>query len=423
MHRAGLLLPALALVCGAGCQQETPRPAPLRTDLYLAADTETFEARVPRHATLDSLLRRHSLRDDLIMPIVQAAREAFDPRDLQADHSYRLVRTLDGLLRVFEYELDADRFLRIVSPSRREPDALAVEIVPYDKRTDVAAARGVIDREHPSLVAAIDAAGENVQLAISLAEIFAGDVDFENDLQPGDRFELLFEKVYREGAFAGYGHILAAQLLNEDRDLKAFRFTIDGKGAYYDQRGRSLRRFFLQSPLQFQPRVTSRFSYRRMHPVHGGFRPHLGVDYGAPHGSRVIAVAAGTVLSAGWNGGSGRMVRLRHANGYESYYLHLSSFAKGIRAGARVEQGQLLGRVGSSGTATGPHLDYRLRRNGVFVNPLLEHRRLPPGQPIPAAYRDAFDVARDRAIAELSKTLLAAAPAPAAPDATRALPQ
>lgn len=423
MRRAGLVLPALALVWVAGCRQETPPPASPRSDLYLATDTETIEARVPRHATLDSLLRRHSLRDDLVAPVVQAARGAFDPRDLRADHSYRLVRTLDGLLREFEYELDADRFLRIVSPDRRRPDALDVQIIPYEKRTDVTAARGVIDREHPSLVAVIDAAGEHVQLAISLAEIFAGDVDFDNDLQPGDRFELLFEKVYREGAFAGYGHILAAELVNEDRALHAVRFAVDGKAGYYDERGRSLRRFFLQSPLKFQPRVTSRFSYRRMHPVHGGYRPHLGVDYGAPQGSPVVAVAGGVVLSAGWNGGSGRMVRLRHANGYESYYLHLSLFAKGIRPGARVDQGQVIGRVGSSGTATGPHLDYRLRRNGVFVNPLTEHRRLPPGQPIPAAYREAFDIARDRVVSELSKTLLAKGQAPTAPDATRALPQ
>jgi murein DD-endopeptidase MepM/ murein hydrolase activator NlpD len=425
MQRPGLLVPAAVVLCVAGCRQAPAPPIPPRVDINLAVDTETIETQVPRNATLDRVLRSHAIREELVVAIVEAARGSFDPRRLRAEHSYRLVRTLDGLLRVFEYEIDADTFLRIVSPDRRTPETLEVAVVPYEKRTEVAAAQGAIDREHPSLVAAFDATGENIQLAIALAEIFAGEVDFDSDLQPGDRFELLFEKIYREGAFAGYSQILAARFVNEDRDLQAYRYTVDGKAGYYDAEGRSLRRFMLASPLRFEPRITSRFSYRRRHPVHGGYRPHLGVDYGAPYGAAVVAVASGTVVSAGWSGGSGRMVRLRHASGYESYYLHLSSFAKGIRAGARVDQGQLIGRVGSSGTATGPHLDYRLRKKGVFVNPLVEHRRLPPGAPIPAAYREAFMIARDAARVDLSKTLLAVGPpAPAAaPDAVKAAPQ
>jgi murein DD-endopeptidase MepM/ murein hydrolase activator NlpD len=415
-------------MCGllylAACRQAPAPVAPPRTDIALAADTETIETRVPRNATLDRLLRDHAVREDLVIAIVEAARQSFDPRDLRANNTYRLVRTLDGLLRVFEYEIDADKFLRIVSADRRSPAALDVEVIPYERSTETAAVRGVIDREHPSLIAAFESTGENVQLAIALAEIFAGEVDFESDLQPGDRFELLFEKVYREGSFSNYGQILAAQLLNDDRDLQAYRFTVDGKANYYDSKGRSLKRFMLASPLRFEPRVTSRFSYRRRHPVHGGYRPHLGVDYGAPHGAAVVAVASGTVVSAAWSGGSGQMVRLRHAGGYESYYLHLSSFGKGIRAGAHVSQGQLIGRVGATGTATGPHLDYRLRRNGVFVNPLAEHKRLPPGAPISAAYREAFELSRETARSELSKTLLAfGPPAPlTTPDAVRAAP-
>jgi murein DD-endopeptidase MepM/ murein hydrolase activator NlpD len=425
MQRPGLLVPAAVVLCVAGCRQAPVPPVAPRVDIHLAADTETIETRVPQHATLDKLLRSHAIREDLVIAIVEAARESFDPRRLRAEHSYRLVRTLDGLLRVFEYEINADTFLRIVSPDRKSPEALEVRVVPYEKRTEVAAAQGGIDREHPSLVAAFEATGENIQLAIALAEIFAGEVDFDSDLQPGDRFELLFEKVYREGNYAGYGPILAARFVNEDRDLQAYRYTVDGKAGYYDAEGRSMKRFMLASPLRFEPRVTSRFSYRRRHPVHGGYRPHLGVDYGAPYGAAVVAVAGGTVVSAGWSGGSGRMVRLRHASGYESYYLHLSSLAKGIRPGASVHQGQLIGRVGSSGTATGPHLDYRLRKKGVFVNPLAEHRRLPPGAPIPSAYREAFVIARDAARVDLSQTLLAVGPPPPlpTPDAVKAAPQ
>jgi murein DD-endopeptidase MepM/ murein hydrolase activator NlpD len=145
--------------------------------------------------------------------------------------------------------------------------------------------------------------------------------------------------------------------------------------------------------------------------VHRTYRAHLGVDYGAPRGAPVVAVADGVVVTAGWAGGGGNQVRIRHAGGFETYYLHLSSFAKGVRRGARVNQGQLIGRVGSTGTATGPHLDFRLRRHGVFVDPVRERRRQPPGQPIPAVHLEAFRSARDAMVRDLSSTLLAEAPA------------
>ena len=158
---------------------------------------------------------------------------------------------------------------------------------------------------------------------------------------------------------------------NEGKEHQAFRWVnpADAEGRLLRREGRSLRRFVLASPLRFKPRVTSGFSRRRLHPVFRTVRAHLGVDYAAPTGTPVVAVANGVVVSAGWAGGGGRQVRIRHASGFESYYLHLSSFAKGISAGAHVDQGQLIGRVGATGTATGPHLDYRLRKNGVFVDP------------------------------------------------------
>ncbi len=192
-----------------------------------------------------------------------------------------------------------------------------------------------------------------------------------------------------------------------------------GKAGFYDDNGRSLKRFFLRSPLRFEPRITSGFSRSRLHPVFRTYRAHLGIDYGAPVGAPVVAVASGTVVSAGWSGGGGNMVHLRHASGFESYYLHLSAFGSGIRAGAHVDQGQLIGRVGATGTATGPHLDYRLRKNGVFVNPLIEHRKLPPGEPIPDSQLAAFRSQRDATLQRLSSTLSAEGPA-RKPDAIQA---
>jgi murein DD-endopeptidase MepM/ murein hydrolase activator NlpD len=417
-------LAALAVfLCLGGCGRgpERGRTPPRRADIVLPPDTETIAARVARNATLDSIFREASLRGEVATAAIEAVRGLFRPREfLRAEQPYRLVKTTDGLLRSFEYQMDVDRFLRVYCPDIAEPERFDIQIVPYEKRTELGAVHASIDADHPSLVAAIDEVGENVQLAIALAEIFGGDVDFQSDLQPGDQVELLFEKIYREGQFAGYGDVMAARLLNDGRDLQAYRFTRDGKAGYYDEHGRSLRRFFLKSPLRFEPRITSRFSYRRLHPVYGTFRPHLGVDYGAPVGAPVQAVASGSVLAAGYSGGAGLMVHLRHSNGFESLYLHLSSLGKGIRRGARVQQGQLVGRVGASGTATGPHLDYRLKRNGAYLNPLTIHKKLPPGEPIPALMRAAFDAERERLVREMSTTLMANASPATGRDAVKA---
>jgi murein DD-endopeptidase MepM/ murein hydrolase activator NlpD len=400
MRRAAFWLVILPVLAAAACAPPGPPEPAHGSDIVLRPDAETIEARVPRHATLEGLLRQHDLPGELAHAAVAAAQEVFNPRHLRADHPYRLVRTFDGLLRQFDYHIDSERFLRIVRLEESDEPAFEVEVLRYVRESALVSIQGEIGGEHTSLVAALDAAGENVQLAIAMAEIFSGEVDFNNDIHPGDSFELLFEKVLREGEFAGYGPIVGAQLSNRGRTLQAFRFEgPDGKAAYYDEQGRSLRRFFLASPLPFQPRITSHFTRRRLHPIHRTYRAHLGVDYAAPQGTAVQAVAHGTVVSAGWAGAGGRMVRLRHAGGYESYYLHLSAFGPGIRSGARVTQGQLIGRVGMTGTATGPHLDYRLRKDGVFVNPVTEHRRMPPAEPLPPRMMPAFTAARDLAIA------------------------
>ena len=389
-------------------------------DVRLTSEIELIEARVPRHATLDTLLRAHHLQDGFVAGAVAAAGAVFDPRQLRADRPYRLVRTIDGLLREFEYQIDTDRFLRIVNRLGDAGGGLDAEVLAYEKQTDIVAIDAKIDGDHPSLIAAIDESGEHVQLAMALAEIFSGTVDFESDLQPGDSFRVLFEKRSHDGAFSDYGAILGAAIAVDGRRHQAFRWIDPGNGkpSYYDENGRSLKRFFLRSPLRFEPRITSGFSRRRLHPIDRVYRAHLGVDYGAPTGSAVVAVANGVVVSANYSGAGGNMVHLKHPGGFETYYLHLSGFGKGIRPGARVEQGQVIGRVGSTGAATGPHLDYRLKQAGVFVNPLATHSRQAPGEPIPASHLAAFRSSRDALLAQLSSTLLAdAAPRP---DAARA---
>ena len=338
--------------------------------------------------------------------MIEAVRPAFDPRRIRSGNTYRLVVGGDGALRSFEYDVDDDRFLQVNAPVGGD-GTLSVEMIHHVKEHAEVAIRGFIDGPHTSLVSALNGAGENVSLAVEMAGVFGGEIDFNTEVRRGDRFDVLFEKYYRDGEFAGYGDVVAAEFVNAGRRVQAFRFTLPGDddALYYDEQGRSLRRQFLRSPFRFEPRVTSRFSKRRLHPVLGVYRPHLGVDYGAPTGTPVVAVAAGAVVSAGRSGGSGNMVRLRHTNGYETYYLHLSAFADGIRPGARVAQGQTIGRVGATGLATGPHLDYRMRRDGVFVDPLIEHRKLPPGEPVPERHLAAFHEVRDQALRRMSSAI------------------
>jgi murein DD-endopeptidase MepM/ murein hydrolase activator NlpD len=421
-----------AAVLVAGCSQQ---PAPQASASALAAvqvqeqATRLIEARVPRNATLASLLRAHQVSDDIVHHFVETAKTRFDLRRLRADRPYRLQVGLDGAIREFTYQIDADKFLKVVGfDAKATPDALPeydVQVVPYEKHKALMSVRGEISKETPSLIAAVNEAGESIGLALEFAKIFEGEVDFGNELQPGDSFEILFEKVVRQGEFGGYGDILAARFTTGGRSFEAFRYEVPGQKAdFYDRDGRSMRRFFLKTPLKFEPRVTSGFSFRRVHPVLKTARAHRGVDYGAPSGAPVLSVASGTVVRAGWTGGGGNSVYLKHDNGYETRYLHFSRIAPGLRAGMRVAQGELIGYVGSTGLSTGPHLHYELLKGGVHVNPLDEHRKLPPGQPIPAgalaayvehrdrqAYR--FAGSPDRPLGRLAKAVAPAAPATA----------
>jgi murein DD-endopeptidase MepM/ murein hydrolase activator NlpD len=400
------------LIAGCGGRAEPP-PAPSgAADITLTPDTTVFRGEVPRNATLASMLAAHGLAADTVQRVVTAAQTVFDARRLRSAQPFSLERTLEGSLRFFEYEIDPDWFLRVFPLATGAPDVRA-ELVPIPKTLEHARAAGTIGGDTPSLFQAMEATGETAELTLALAEIFSGEIDFNSELQPGDRFALSFERWNREARASTYGAIEAAEFRNDGRVLRAIRFTPPGgKPAYYDEQGRSLRRFFLKSPLKFDPQITSRYSLRRLHPVLGTARAHRGVDYGAPTGAPVVAVSSGTVVSASYDNANGRMVRLRHAGGYQSYYLHLSAFAAGIGAGARVSQGQTIGRVGSTGLATGPHLHYGLQRNGQWVDPVREQRNMPPGEPVPASAMDAFAAARDNALATLAQ---AAQEAPADP--------
>jgi murein DD-endopeptidase MepM/ murein hydrolase activator NlpD len=410
LHRVfSFLLVAIFAVSGCARRPQAgdePSSNPAAHDFSLASEVHVVSARIARGTTLASMLRAQKLAAADVTALIAEAAAVFDLRKVRADQPYRLQTSLEGSLKEFEYEIDGDRFLQVM---RSTADALVATIVPIPKTRSVEVVQAQIDRQATSLVAALGAAGETIDLTLAIADIFGGEIDFSTEVQPGDRVELTVEKQYRDNhVFAGYGPVLAAEFVNAGRHVRAVRFAPDGeKASYFDDRGVSMRRFFLASPLKFQPVITSAFTTSRLHPILREVRAHLGVDYRAPEGAPVQAVADGVVVSAGTSGGAGRMVHLRHANGFETQYLHLSSIA--VRAGSHVRQGELIGRVGSSGLATGPHLDYRLKQHGVYINPVTAHRAMPPADPVPAAQMAAFTAARDSAFAKLSADVAHAA--------------
>lgn len=227
--------------------------------------------------------------------------------------------------------------------------------------------RGTIEN---NLFEAMYKAGEDAELAANLASIFEWEIDFFKDLRPGDRFVVLVEKKFIKDKYAGYGKILAADFYNQGKLKRAVYYNDGNKNkGYYNEKGEGLERGFLRVPLNYS-RISSRYSTSRLHPVLGYHRPHYGVDYAAPTGTPVKATASGIVKIKSRSKGNGNYIALRHPNGYETFYLHLNGFNRAIRQGSHVEQGQIIGYVGSTGYSTGPHLDYRIRKNGKWLNPL-----------------------------------------------------
>jgi murein DD-endopeptidase MepM/ murein hydrolase activator NlpD len=368
--------------------QLAERMAEVHAATVVPEPTWVVKGRVSPHSTLGGLLD-HVLPPASIDGLVQAARPVYNLARISAGQPFGLALGPDGLVAAFTYGIDELRTLRV----RRMGDRLKAEILTRTYDTELATVSGTIES---SLFGAVAEAGEHDQLALDLADIFAWDVDFNTELQKGDSFRVAVEKLSLGGRFSRYGRILAAQLLRGDRVLRAVRFEAGRGPGYYAPDGTPLRKAFLRSPLRFT-RISSGFTAARMHPILGRITTHYGVDYAAPEGTPVGASADGVVTLAGWLDGYGNTVKLRHANGFETLYGHLSRVQ--VRVGQRVEQGATIGAVGATGLATGPHLDYRLARNGAFVNPLTA--QLPPAEPLAPEERVVFEAARDAQLVHL----------------------
>jgi murein DD-endopeptidase MepM/ murein hydrolase activator NlpD len=237
---------------------------------------------------------------------------------------------------------------------------------------------------------AMEDAGVNPVLANDLSEIYAWSIDFFG-LQKDDKFKIVFEEKYINDSLIGYGKILAAYFEHYNNKIYAIPYTQDSIHSFYDIEGNSLKKAFLKAPLKFS-RISSHFSYARKHPILKIVRPHLGVDYSAPSGTPVFALGDGTVVHAAFTGGAGNYIKIKHNSVYTTGYMHLKGYASGIKSGVRVSQGQLIGYVGSTGLSTGPHLDFRVWKNGKNIDPL--HIDAPPVEPIKPENKEAFDKAK-----------------------------
>ena len=328
---------------------------------------------------------------------------------LTAGQPYRL-SLIDDTFERFEYDIDRDEQLIIT----RADGGYRIKRVPIPYKTTTEVVRGTIDS---SLFEAVTGIGESDVLAMNLADIFAWDIDFILDIRKGDSFEALVEKRYRDGQPAGLGRILAAKFNNQGTTFLAVFFQDGDKSPdYYDEKGQSLRKAFLKAPLSFS-RISSGFTMRRFHPITKTWKAHPAIDYAAPTGTPIMSVGDGTIIKKGYTRGNGNYVKIRHNNSYETLYLHMKGFAKGIAEGKRVTQGQTIGYVGSTGLATGPHLCFRMYKNGSAVNP--NKVKVASADPVSKKNRTEFDALTGELLARLADptSTLTASATPAAPSA------
>jgi murein DD-endopeptidase MepM/ murein hydrolase activator NlpD len=388
----------IASIFLGGCRRKAPEaPVVEQKDSvppigFWADSLDMFEGTVRNGETLVMLLTRLGMNADSAYSLAIKCDTVFDVRKMRAGNRYRAYYFMDSTatdssaVHPLEYVVyDHDKINMTIFKCH---DSLAVwnfskPIETEDVYTDVTI--------HTSLWNDMANAGASVNLIAALSDIYAWTVDFFG-LQEGDRFRVLYEQETCDGEVIDVHRIYYAEFQRDSTVLPAIYFDQGDEGnLYWNEKGESMRKAFLKAPLKFT-RISSGFSYHRRHPVTGKVRPHTAVDYAAPTGTPVMSIGDGTVISAGWSGGGGNTVKIRHNSVYTTAYLHLSRYAKGIKAGVRVRQGDVIGYVGSTGVSTGPHLDFRVWKNGSPVNPLkLES---PPSDPIKEENRAALDSVR-----------------------------
>lgn len=378
--------------------------APLLGALY-ASPVEEVETHVLRRGeTLSGVLSRASITGGDLANLLLALREYKSPRELRESTEITVRRwARDGVPRAVEVRLNPDSTVRLVS----RVDGWEGDVIVTPTTIDTLYVAGAIDSGRTLYEAIVGDDSldlpprERAALVVELAEIYAYKLDFSHDIQPGDTYRLVYEREARPDGTARRRRILIAEMVNNGRLFAAIHFDPgnQGRGGYYDHEGRSLRTAFRRYPVEYV-RITSSFAWKRYHPVLGIYRAHLGTDFGAPTGTRVMSTGDGAIAFVGRKGGYGNVVEVRHPGGYTTLYAHLSRFAAGMRPGRAVQQGEVIGYVGMTGLATGPHLHYELRKDGRPLD--VRSAKLPGAPPIPDALRSEFEAIRGERVALLS---------------------
>jgi murein DD-endopeptidase MepM/ murein hydrolase activator NlpD len=357
-------------------QEDLPGEAPVEGTFTEVSDF------VKTGESFFDIFKKNNLDLGELYGIGKASEGIYDLKSIASGSRYTIRLDDQNRVLLLSYCIDDDSILNIT----RTAGGFSAEKAPVEYEKRIGHIGGVVK---DNLVSSM----EDPLLALRLSDILAWDIDFTTDLREGDTYKIVVEELWLDGEFKKYGEILSTEFTNNGETYYAYRFEYDGEADYYDGEGKSIRRAFLKAPLSYR-RISSGFTHRRFHPILRIYRPHLGVDYAAPTGTPVSAVGDGTVAEAGYRGQNGRQVVIRHPNGYVTYYGHLSRIAKGVRGGAKVKQGQVIGYVGSTGLATGPHLDYRIKLNGRFIDPL--RLRMPRGGSVPESLMAKFEALKDR---------------------------
>lgn len=327
-----------------------------------------------------------------------------------AKNVYDLATIVAGKEIIFGYDPETDELQKLVYDINQDEQLVIARTastsgevwnadkiaIPYTSET--ASVSGIIDE---SLYKTVISTGQDERLALALAEMFAWQIDFAGEIQKGDSFKVIYEKKFRDGSYDHPGKILAAEFVNAGEKSQGYYFRGDEtREGYYDENGNSLQKVFLKAPLQYKY-ISSGYTNRRFNPILNEYTRHRGIDYAAPSGTPAVSVGDGTVIQAGWNGQYGISVKVRHNDTYTTVYGHFSGLARGIKVGARVKQGQIVGYVGSTGLSTGPHLHYEMHKFGSFINPFTE--KVPSIEPVKEGDRAAFSELKDKYQKELAK--------------------
>lgn len=373
--------------------EELYNPEPL-TKFGIPVDTLVmYEGVVLPRETLSGILSKYNVGASTIDLLSRRARGIFDLRNIKAGKNFLVLSLNDSLqtARYFIYEESATSFVVFDLG-----DSIHVYTGEKELERRIRTTSGTIES---SLWNAMLAHGDDPRLALTLSDIYAWTIDFFA-IQRGDSYRVIYEELFVEGQSIGIGKVLGATFRHYGNEYHAFYFVQDEQGDYFDEQANSLRKAFLKAPLQYS-RISSHFSHKRLHPVHRVYRPHHGVDYAAPSGTPVMTIGDGTVTMARYKGANGNMVEIKHNSVHKTQYLHLSKYGKGIREGVRVKQGQVIGYVGSTGTSTGPHLDFRFYENGKPINPLSV--KSPPAEPVKEKYKEEYLIQIDSLKVQLQK--------------------